>query len=62
MNPTLVTPWWIPLTIVITSQGRSRDTEPERPTFSGPGAAQSFLLHHRQSRPHCTVHAVNKFS
>ncbi|KAI7788214.1 hypothetical protein LA080_012280 [Diaporthe eres] len=48
---TLVTPWWILLTIVITSQERSRDTEPERPTLSGPRAAQSFALQHGPSRP-----------
>lgn len=29
---TLVTPWWILLPIVITSQERSRDSEPEGPT------------------------------
>lgn len=31
-------PRWILLTIVINSQERSRDTEPERPTLSGPRA------------------------
>lgn len=46
MYSTLVTPWWILLTIVINSQERSRDTEPERPTLGG---------HERHSPSSCAM-------
>lgn len=55
LYPILVTPWWIPLTIVINSQERSRDTEPEGPRRGAPPAAQSFPLQHGPSRPCCNV-------
>lgn len=35
MYLTLVTPWWVLLTIVINGQESGRDTEPERSTLSG---------------------------